>query len=308
MRYAVGTASSAKGVTEILAGVELTARRGEVTCVIGPNGAGKTTTLACSQGLLRPSAGTVRLLGQNPYKASAELRARAGVMLQDGGLPQSVKPRTLLAHISKLHRDPWPLEDLVERLDLSSFLSSNIRRLSGGQKQRVALAAALTGNPEVVFLDEPSAGLDPQSRQVVFGLIRDLRNRGTGIILTTHLLEEAQHLADSVYILKDGRVVRHGTVSELTAGAGEQNGTAARRLSFAASRILTRAELEAAPFQVELDSDSNRAGARWAVETITSPADLRSLASWWEQIDLFPAEISFEARSLEDVFWEVSLP
>nr|WP_328821734.1 ABC transporter ATP-binding protein [Nesterenkonia haasae] len=309
VRYAVGTASSARGVTDILSGVDLTARRGEVTVIIGPNGAGKTTTLSCAQGLLRPSAGTVHLLGEDPYRAGAELRARVGVMLQDGGLPQSVKPRTLLTHVAKLHQDPWPLEDLIGRLDLSRFLGTSIRRLSGGQKQRVALAAALIGSPELVFLDEPSAGLDPQSRQLVFDLVGHLRTMGIGIVLTTHLLEEAQHLADSVYILKDGVVVRHGTVSELT-GVGEdhQDRPAARRLSFASPRIMTSAELDGAPFALELDSDSNRAGARWGVPAIASPADLVSLAQWWESIGLFPAEISFEARTLEDVFWEVSAP
>lgn len=309
VRYAIGTASSAKGVTDILSGVDLNARLGEVTAIIGPNGAGKTTTLACSQGLIRPSAGTVRLLGENPYRAGAQLRARVGVMLQDGGLPQSVKPQTLLHHIAKLHDSPWSVEDLIERLDLTSFLDTNIRRLSGGQKQRVALAAALIGDPEVVFLDEPSAGLDPQSRQVVFDLIEYLRGRGVGIILTTHLLEEAQQLADSVYILKFGTVVRHGSVTALTTISAQDNGIAAtRRLTFASPRILTRAELDSAPLQVELDSGSNRAGARWAVEAVSSPAELTALTTWWEQIELFPSEISFEARTLEDVFWEVSLP
>lgn len=120
-------------MTEILSGVHLTARRGEVTVIIGPNGAGKTTTLSCAQGLLRPSAGTVHLLGEDPFRAGAGLRARVGVMLQDGGLPQSVKPRTLLTHVAKLHQDPWPLDDLIERLDLSRFLSTSIRRLSGAR-------------------------------------------------------------------------------------------------------------------------------------------------------------------------------
>lgn len=309
VRYAVGATSSARGVTEILSGVDLTARRGEVTVIIGPNGAGKTTTLSCAQGLLRPSAGTVQLLGEDPYRAGASLRARVGVMLQDGGLPQSVKPQTLLTHVAKLHRDPWPLSDLIERLDLSGFLGTSIRRLSGGQKQRVALAAALIGSPELVFLDEPSAGLDPQSRQLVFDLIGHLRIQGIGIVLTTHLLEEAQHLADSVYILKDGVVVRHGTVSELTGVGSEQSGRAvSRRLSFASPRIMTPAELEDSPFVVELDSDTNRAGARWGVPAIASPEDLVALTGWWERIGLFPAEISFEARTLEDVFWEVSVP
>lgn len=226
-------------------------------------------------------------------------------MLQDGGLPQSVQPRVLLKHVSRLHRAPWPLEDLIDRLDMGDFLSTNIRRLSGGQKQRVALAASLIGRPEVIFLDEPSAGLDPQSRQMVFDLIEHLRTLDMGVILTTHLLEEAQKLADSVFILKDGVVVRHGTVAELTGTS--TNGTLKRRLLFVAPRTLTRAELDAAPCEIALDgSPDNAPGARWAAEGISSPAHLREISDWWERIDLMPGEVSFEARTLEDVFWEVS--
>lgn len=310
VRYAVGSARQTAGVKEILRGVDFTARRGEVTVLLGPNGAGKTTTLGAAQGLMRPSQGTVQLLGQDPFAAGAELRARVGVMLQDGGLPQSQQPGVLLRHVARLHQDPWPVEDLVERLDMADFMTTNIRRLSGGQKQRAALAASLIGRPEVVFLDEPSAGLDPQSRQMVFDLVQHLRELGLGIVLTTHLLEEAQKLADSVFILKDGVVVRHGTVSELTGDADPAltNGAAPeRRLVFVAPRTLTRGELESAPTALELDgSADNEPGARWAASGISTPADLSALATWWEQISLMPGEVSFEARTLEDVFWEVS--
>lgn len=316
VRYAVGSARSAGGSKEILSGVDIAALPGQVTVIIGPNGAGKTTTLNCAQGLLRPSAGSVELLGQDPYRAGADLRARAGVMLQDGGLPQSVPPAVLLKHVARLHRDPWPLQDLVERLDMGSFLSTNIRRLSGGQRQRVALAAALIGQPEVVFLDEPSAGLDPQSRQMVYRLIEELREQGRGIVLTTHLLEEAQRLADAVFILKDGVVVRRGTVAELTEDsddAARRNGdaeqTSERRLVFASPRALTQAELETAPLVVQLEgAAANHTGARWEVLGISDPRALSRLSAWWEEIGLMPTEISFESRTLEDVFWEVSTP
>ncbi len=299
VRYAVGAAGSGSGVREILHGVDLTARCGEVTVLLGPNGAGKTTTLGCAQGLLRPSHGTVRLLDEHPYRAGAGLRARVGVMLQDGGLPQSVRPRTLLHHVARLHRNPWPVDDLVARLEMDSFVDTAPRRLSGGQRQRVALAASLVGRPEAVFLDEPSAGLDPQSRRMVFELIEELRRRGLGIVLTTHLLEEAQRLADVVHILKDGRVVRSGTVAELTGGDHE------RRLSFVLPRTLTAEELSAAPATLDR-RDGNRPGARWTARGVSTPADLSALTTWWEHIDMMPGEVSFESRSLEDVFWEVS--
>ncbi|WP_369699540.1 ABC transporter ATP-binding protein [Nesterenkonia sp. Act20] len=311
VRYAVGSARSSRGLTEILRGVDLTARAGEVTVLLGPNGAGKTTTLGCAQGLLHPTQGTVQLLGQDPFRAGADLRARVGVMLQDGGLPQSVQPRALLKHVASLHQNPWPLEDLAHRLDMESFLATSIRRLSGGQKQRVALAASLLGRPEVVFLDEPTAGLDPQSRQTVFELIGELREMGMGIILTTHLLEEAQKLADSVFILKDGEVVRHGTVAELTStGARGADATAdpTRRMVFTASRTLTRAEIASSPLAIELDGGvSNGPGAAWMTPGLSGPEQLRALAAWWELIDMMPVEVRMEARTLEDVFWEVSV-
>lgn len=299
VRYAVGSAASGTGVREILRGVDLSARCGEVTVLLGPNGAGKTTTLGCAQGLLNPSHGTVRLLGEPPYRAGAALRARVGVMLQDGGLPQSVRPRALLRHVARLHERPWPVDDLIERLEMGSFVDTAPRRLSGGQRQRVALAASLVGNPEMVFLDEPTAGLDPQSRQMVFELIGELRLRGLGIVLTTHLLEEAQRLADAVHILKDGRVVRSGTVAELTEDEQE------RRLLFVAPRTLTPEELRSAPAPLTREG-GNRPGARWTAAGVSTPADLTALTRWWESIGMMPGEVTFESRSLEDVFWEVS--
>lgn len=311
MRYDLGPARGPRVGTKILSGVDITAFAGQVTVIIGPNGAGKTTTLNCAQGLLRPSAGQVELLGQDPYMADAELRARVGVMLQDGGLPQGVPPGVLLRHISRLHKHPWPLDDLVERLNLGSFLTTGIRRLSGGQRQRTAMAAALLGRPDVVFLDEPSAGLDPQSRHTVYRLIEDLRHQGRCVVLTTHLLEEAQRLADSVFILKDGEVVRSGTVAELTEGADPDTAhggqAPARKLGFTAPRALTSSELAAAPLSVELDGlTANQPGARWLALGVRSPSDLEALSGWWSRIGLMPTEIVFEARSLEDVFWEVS--
>lgn len=311
VRYAVGSARTPQGLTEILRGVDLTARSGEVTVLLGPNGAGKTTTLSCAQGLLHPSQGDVQLLGEDPFRAGAALRARVGVMLQDGGLPQSVQPRTLLNHVASLHQNPWPVADLVQRLDMTSFFTTSIRRLSGGQKQRVALAASLLGRPEVVFLDEPTAGLDPQSRQTVFELIGELREMGMGIILTTHLLEEAQKLADSVFILKDGAVVRHGTVAELTRSSvpgAESSAEPSRRMIFTSPRTLTRAEILDAPMLIELDGGlRNGPGAAWTTPGIARPAQLRELAAWWERIDMMPVEVRMEARTLEDVFWEVSV-
>ncbi len=287
----------------VVSGVSLVAERGQVTALLGANGAGKTTTLECAQGLQKRSGGTISLLGQDPASAGAELRSRVGVMLQDGGLPPSSRPIPLLRHIAGLYETPWPVEDLIQRLAIDSFSRTTVRRLSGGQKQRLALAAALIGRPEVLFLDEPSAGLDPQSRQLVFDLIAELRDAGMGIILTTHLMDDAQRLADYVYIIDGGRNVAEGTVQELLQrNPGVEAG---------AEHIRTL-EFEAAP---GLDFDGvlpagiavseARAGS-YSVTGSLTPAHLAALARWWEAHNIMPASMSLQARSLEDVFLDIS--
>ncbi|WP_448629594.1 ABC transporter ATP-binding protein [Cellulomonas soli] len=193
----------------------LAARRGQVTAVLGPNGAGKTTTIECCEGLRAPDEGTVRVLGLDPVADARELRPRVGVMLQDGGLPTAVRPRELLEHLARMYAHPRELDDLVERLGLASFARTSVRRLSGGQRQRLALAAALVGRPELVFLDEPSAGMDPQSRHAVWALVRELRDEGVAVVLTTHLMDEAEDLADQVLVVDHGKVIAQGTVREL---------------------------------------------------------------------------------------------
>ena len=283
----------------VIADVDFSARRGQVTALLGANGAGKTTTLACAQGLMPADGGTVRLLGTDPWNAPAELRARVGVMLQDGGLPPSARPVALLKHLSRMYASPRPVEELAERLGIDSFASTGIRRLSGGQKQRLALACALVGDPEVLFLDEPSAGLDPQSRQIVFELIQELRNEGLGIILTTHLLDDAQRLADYVYIIDDGRTVARGTVAELTAASDETANS--RVLTFTAEAGLNLAEAGLS----HLECVQTSAG-HYQVSGRIQPADLARLTAWWERRGIMPHSVHLASRTLEDVFLELS--
>lgn len=287
----------------VVSGVSLVAERGEVTALLGANGAGKTTTIECAQGLQVRSGGTISLLGHDPAQAGANLRARVGVMLQDGGLPPSARPIPLLRHIAGMYAEPRPVDDLVERLGIDTFSRTSVRRLSGGQKQRLALAAALIGNPEVLFLDEPSAGLDPQSRQLVFELIAELRDAGMGIILTTHLMDDAQRLADYVYIIDAGRNVAEGTVAQLlqrdpVVEAGAEH---IRTLFFEAPAGLDLAGVLPEAIAVS----ETRAGSYVATGPLT-PEDLASLASWWAAHGVMPGSLSLEARSLEDVFLDIS--
>jgi ABC-2 type transport system ATP-binding protein len=300
----VGPLASLDGkMLRVVSGVSLAAEPGQVTALLGANGAGKTTTIECAQGLQRRTGGTISLLGQDPASAGADLRSRVGVMLQDGGLPPSARPIPLLRHVAGMYANPRSLDELVQRLGIDTFSRTSVRRLSGGQKQRLALAAALIGNPEVLFLDEPSAGLDPQSRQLVFELITELRDSGMGIILTTHLMDDAQRLADYVYIIDAGRNVAEGTVSQLLQRdpVVEAGADHVRTLYFEAPAGL---DFEGV-LPESIAVSETRAGSYVATGALT-PQDLASLTSWWAAHGVMPGSMSLEARSLEDVFLDIS--
>ncbi len=283
----------------IVSNVSLKAHFGSVTALLGANGAGKTTTIECAQGVQSRTGGSISLLGQDPENADAHLRARVGVMLQDGGLPPSARPISLLRHVASLYANPLSVDALVDRLGIAEFSDTNIRRLSGGQKQRVALAASLLGNPEVLFLDEPSAGLDPQSRLMVFELIRELRDGGKAIVLTTHLLDDAQRLADYVYIVDKGASVAQGTVPELL----EQSTAALKR------RVMTfeaAPDLELSPLmRVGLSCTETRPGS-YALSGKLEPADVGRFGLWCAENAIMPTSIHLASQSLEDVFLAIS--
>ena len=206
------------GSVHALDGLSWHAPAGRITAVLGPNGAGKTTAIECAVGLGRPDRGEVRVAGTDPATGDADHRARVGVMLQTGGLPGGSKPMRLLGHLSRFYSAPADVAAIAGRLGVSDFAGTTIRRLSGGQKQRLALAAALLGRPEVLFLDEPAAGLDPHGRLEVWDIIRSLRDEGATVVVTTHSFEEAERLADHLVIMNAGRTVAEGTIAEVTGG------------------------------------------------------------------------------------------
>ncbi|MGO4598473.1 ABC transporter ATP-binding protein [Terrabacter sp. 2RAF25] len=206
------------GRVTALDGLIWSAPSGRITAVLGPNGAGKTTAIECAVGLGRPDRGTVRVLGTDPWLAGADHRARVGVMLQSGGLPNGTKPLRLLHHLARLYADPVDVDEVAQRLGVTDFASTTVRRLSGGQKQRLALAASLLGRPEVLFLDEPAAGLDPHGRLDVWDLVAEQRDSGTTVVVTTHSFEEAARLADHLVIMNAGRTVAEGTPESVTGG------------------------------------------------------------------------------------------
>jgi ABC-2 type transport system ATP-binding protein len=206
------------GATLAVDGLSMTVERGSVTAVLGPNGAGKTTTLETCEGYRRPQAGTVRVLGLDPRRDRRALLPRIGVMLQDGGAWSGVHAVEMLRHLARLHAHPLDPATLAERLGLESCGRTPYRRLSGGQKQRLGLAMALVGRPELVFVDEPTAGMDPHARRTTWGLLEELRGCGVTVVLTTHHMEEAERLADVVHILDRGRIVASGSPAALTKG------------------------------------------------------------------------------------------
>ena len=303
---------TASGLYRAVNKVNLRVFPGEVVVLLGANGAGKTTTLACAQGLLKPTRGTVRLLGENPLQADPELRAKVGIMLQDGGLPNAMHPIPLLEHISTMYTDPYPVEELAERLGIDAFNGTTIRRLSGGQKQRVSLAAALIGRPDVLFLDEPSAGLDPQSRNVVFDIIREQRELGTAIVLTTHLIDDAQKLADYVYIIENGTTVHEGTVSELIASDGTNrlqytlDAPTPTREQLLPAHLRAGVELiEKAPYTPARDGAPSVPGEYELVGALR-PEHLAAFTSALAERYLMPISLTMEPKTLEDVFLDIS--
>ncbi len=303
---------TASGLYRAVNKVNLRVFPGEVVVLLGANGAGKTTTLACAQGLLKPTRGTVRLLGENPLQADPELRAKVGIMLQDGGLPNAMHPIPLLEHISTMYTDPYPVEELAERLGIDTFNGTTIRRLSGGQKQRVSLAAALIGRPDVLFLDEPSAGLDPQSRNVVFDIIREQRELGTAIVLTTHLIDDAQKLADYVYIIENGTTVQEGTVSELIASDGTNrlqytlDAPTPTREQLLPAHLRAGVELiEKMPYTPARDGAPSAPGEYELVGALR-PEHLAAFTSALAERYLMPISLTMEPKTLEDVFLDIS--
>lgn len=286
------------GRTTAVREMSLSAPAGQVTAVLGPNGAGKTSVVECCEGLRRPDGGTVRVLGLDPLTQGRALRPRIGVMLQDGGLPTGARALEVVRHVASMHADPWDVDTLADRLGLHAFARTTVRRLSGGQRQRVAFAAALVGRPEVLFLDEPSAGLDPQSRRVVWDVVLEARRDGVAVVLTTHLMDEAERLADRVVVIDGGRVVAQGSPAELTrSSSGEAlRFTAPERLDLAALRL-------ALP---ELVRAVEPLPGSYLVEGAVDARVIATVTAWCAGQGIMPEGLSVGRRSLEDVFLDLT--
>ncbi|MGH7640717.1 MAG: ABC transporter ATP-binding protein [Candidatus Dormibacteria bacterium] len=226
------------GALLALEGLDLEIASGEAVAILGPNGAGKTTTVEILEGYRRPDLGRVRVLGLDPRQQGRQLRPLVGLMLQEGGVYPTLKVRETLRLFASFFADPLDQLELLERVGLSQRAGARYRQLSGGEKQRLALALALVGRPRLLFLDEPTAGMDPRARLLTWEIVEQARSGGTTIILTTHSMEEAERLADRVAILNRGRLMAFDSPSRLRQDGG-------------GDRIRLELDGELAPFLLE---------------------------------------------------------
>ncbi|AII03909.1 ABC transporter ATP-binding protein [Rhodococcus opacus] len=279
-------------------GLDLTVEPAQVVALLGPNGAGKTTTVEMCEGFVRPDSGTVRVLGLDPVADAGAVRARIGVMLQGGGAYPGSRAGEMLDLVAAYSADPLDPDWLLRSLGLEDSRRTPYRRLSGGQQQRLSLACALVGRPELVFLDEPTAGLDAQARLLVWELIDALRRDGVSVLLTTHLMDEAEELADRLVIIDHGSIVAAGTPAEVTSRGAEGQ-----------LRLSAPAGLDTEPLARALPDGFRVAESgpgTYLVEGPIDPKVVASVASWCADLDALISDIRVDQRSLEDVFLELT--
>jgi ABC-2 type transport system ATP-binding protein len=284
-----------EGQVRAVDGVDLVARAGEVLVVLGPNGAGKTSTIETLEGYRRPSGGRVAVLGLDPVADHHQLSLRMGVMLQKGGVYPMLAPRQVLDLFARYYPEPLGRDVLLDLVSLRSVATTPWRHLSGGEQQRLSLALALIGQPQVAFLDEPTAGVDPEGRQAIRAVVADLRTSGVCVVLTTHELDEAQKMADHVVIMAAGRVALEGTPDELT-GAGGAAG-----LTFGAPAGLDVASLAAALGPAARVHET--AAGRYRVEGVSGPDATAALATWLAARRTTLTDL-VSGRTLEDVYFD----
>ena len=283
-----------KGAFRAVDGVSFEAHRGELFALLGTNGAGKTSTLEVAEGLARPSEGTVRVCGLDPYADRRLVRPRVGIMLQEAGFTSGMTAREAARMWAGTMAAPRPVDEALELVDLRHRADVAVQNLSGGARRRLDRALAIMGRPEVLFLDEPTTGLDPESRARAWDLVRALLEGGTCIVLTTHYLEEAEKLADAIAIMHEGTIRRHGTLAQVVAGEPG-------RIEFVAEPALM-ARLGELP---DLDGAlAQRQGDRLVIATHALQRDLSRVLGWADGVEL--PGLRANAASLEQVFLTIA--
>ena len=276
-------------------GVSFSARAGAVTVILGPNGAGKTSTVEHLEGFRPAAAGRSRILGMDPVLDHRHLVRRVGIMLQEGGIQPAIRPREVLRQYAGFFDDPLDVDELLDSVGLAHRSTTTVRRLSGGERQRLSLALALVGRPEVVLLDEPTAGIDLEGRELIRSTLSDLRREGTGVLVTTHDLDEAERIADHVVVVDGGRVVAEGSLGELT---GERSTT----LWF---RCHDPVDLEALGAALGAPARTVGAGTH-VVDGPADPQQIARLGAWLAEQGLTATEIRAGGSRLEDVYRDLT--
>ncbi len=284
------------GSVQAVRGIDLEVREGEIFAFLGPNGAGKTTTVEILEGYRHRSGGDVEVLGSDPARATGEWRARIGVVLQSGQLEPLLTVRESLELYAGYYPSPRPVDETIELVGLTRQRDQRAGRLSGGQQRRLDVALALVGDPELLFLDEPTTGFDPAARRGAWGMIANLRQLGKTVFLTTHYMEEAQTLADRVAIIKGGEIVACGRPSDL-------GGEGRRRTSI---RFRLPAGRGAGELPPALASKAVESNGRLELSTDAPVADLAELCGWAVERAVYLDELEVVRPTLEDVYLELT--
>ena len=289
----------------VLDGVSLSVARGELVALLGPNGAGKTTTVEIIEGYRRADSGTIRVLDVDPASGGPRLRARVGLMLQGGGIDPRAQPRETLVQYGRFHSDPRSADELLDLVGLRAQARTPYRRLSGGERQRLGLALALVGRPEVLLLDEPTAGMDPEARVATRAIVADLRANGAALLLTSHDLGDVERMADRVCVLNRGMIVAAGSPAELAAGSRP-------RVRFRLDRPVTAGETS----ELAMSLASVRPGARLIVEpdagryrvedAVPDAAVIAALATWCAAANRLIVDLRAGGGTLEEAYLELT--
>ncbi|MER5930348.1 ABC transporter ATP-binding protein [Streptomyces sp. NPDC002054] len=280
------------GGFEAVRGISFSVARGEIFALLGTNGAGKTSTVELLEGLAAPSGGRVRVFGMDPYRERAAVRPRTGVMLQEGGFPSDLSVAETVRMWAGVTSKARPGAEVLELVGLAGRAAVRVKQLSGGERRRLDLALALLGRPEVLFLDEPTTGMDPEGRRDTWELVRQLRDQGTTVLLTTHYLEEAEELADRLAILHEGELVLSGSPAEVAA-------TRPARIRFTLPEGI-------GPALLPLSLHAGAEGRRVEIRTDRLQASLTELLRWAEQEGVELAGLDARSASLEEAFLELA--
>ncbi|MGI9578966.1 MAG: ABC transporter ATP-binding protein [Microthrixaceae bacterium] len=281
-----------RGPVTAVDGISFSVATGSTTLLLGPNGAGKTSTVEHLEGYLPRAAGTATIFGTDPEHGWAKLAPRVGLMLQQGGIPTAIRPTELLRQYASFFEGPMRADELLELVGLTARAHTPYRRLSGGEQQRLSLALALVGRPELLFLDEPTAGVDLEGRDLIRNLIRDLARDGTTILMTTHDLAEAEQLADKVLIIDHGRIVADATPAELMATAEGEH------VNFAAGAGIDVVDLGASVGAAVTEV----APGEYRVDAAPTPDVVAAITTWLARHDHPIGDLRAGRKSIEDVF------